>query len=400
MPVWKQLLLSLFLLVVAGGLWARFFPGAPETLERWGMDWAAAAVSDETSRTASTGGRGEGAPGGGFGSQTPLVVVSDIASATINDRLSAIGTGAALNSVSVTPFATGRLTEILVDAGTRVEAGTVIASLDSDAEEIEADRARIALEDARARLERVTALRNSNTATAVQLTEAQLALDNAQLQLRNAELALQRRSIVAPIAGVVGIMPVSAGNYVTTQTEIASIDDRSRLVVDFWVPERFATMIEVGQSVGATSVARPGERYAGRVRAIDNRVDAQSRTLRVQAIIDNPDDSLRAGMSFQVSMTFPGDSYPAVDPLAIQWGTEGAFVWVVEDGRARRTPVRIIQRNTDTVLVSGDFGSGGTVVTEGIHAVREGGELRAVRDDGAPLPVPEGVRPAETAAGT
>ena len=80
-----------------------------------------------------------------------------------------------------------------------------------------------------------------------------------------------------------------------------------------------------------------------------------SRTLRVQASIHNADDTLRAGMSFQVAMKFPGDTYPAVNPLAIQWGTDGAFVWAIKDGKAKRTPVRIIQRNTETVLVEGDL---------------------------------------------
>ena len=47
-------------------------------------------------------------------------------------------------------------------------------------------------------------------------------------------------------------------------------------------------------------------------------------------------------------MKFPGDTYPAVSPLAIQWGTDGAFVWAVEDGKAKRMPVRIVQRNTET----------------------------------------------------
>ena len=61
-----------------------------------------------------------------------------------------------------------------------------------------------------------------------------------RLALRDAELALERRSIVAPIAGIVGILPVEAGNYVTSQTAIATIDDRSSIIVDFWVPERFA----------------------------------------------------------------------------------------------------------------------------------------------------------------
>ena len=65
---------------------------------------------------------------------------------------------------------------------------------------------------------RVTALRSTNTATAVQMTEAELAVENARLAVRDAELALERRAIVAPIAGIVGILPVEAGNYVTTDT--------------------------------------------------------------------------------------------------------------------------------------------------------------------------------------
>ncbi|MEO4001645.1 efflux RND transporter periplasmic adaptor subunit [Mesorhizobium sp. CAU 1732] len=373
----KQILVALVTVVVAGGLWISFFPGAPEVLSRWGIDWASASVPERTRQEQA---------GGGFGQQNAIVVSAEIGSSTINDRLSAIGTGRALSTVSVTPFAAGRLNEILVQSGSRVEAGDIIATLDSDTEEIAVDRAQISLEDANSRLERVQALRTSNTVTAVQLNEAQLAVNNARLQLRDAELTLSRRSIVAPISGIVGILPVSAGNYVTAQTEIATIDDRSRIVIDFWAPERFAGMISVGQTVTASSVARPGQSYEGVVSAVDNRIDSQSRTLRIQASIENEDDTLRAGMSFQTQMQFPGDTYPSVDPLAIQWGTDGAFVWLVQNGVARRAPVTIIQRNTESVLVSADFGDANAVVTEGIHSVREGAEVRVVSGPGGAQP--------------
>lgn len=372
MSLWKQLVVTLVILIVAAGAWLRFVPSAPAVLEGAGMGWLASFAPERPAVA--------GAPGrGGFQQGPANVVAAPIGYATINDRLSAIGTGRALNSVQVTPFASGRLTEILVESGAHVERGDILAKLDSEAEEIALDRARIALKDAEARMQRVAALRNSNTVTAVQVTEAELSVSNAKLAVRDAELALNRRSVAAPIAGVVGIIPVSAGNYVTTQTEIATIDDRSSLVIDFWVPERFATVLSVGQAVTAASVARPDDSFMGTVSAVDSRVDAQSRTLRVQARIDNSADALRAGMSFEISMTFPGDSYPAVNPLAIQWGTDGAYVWLVEDGRTRRAPVAIIQRNTDSVLVSGEFGQAGSVVTEGLHAVRDGAEVRLVR---------------------
>ena len=366
MSFWKQLIVSVVVLAAAFVLWARFFPGAPEILARVGLEW----IAPEGEGQQQAGGPDD-AP-----REAPPVVTAAVSIATINDRLTAIGTSRALNSVSVVPFASGRLTEILTESGAHVAAGDIIARLDSEAEEIALDRARIALEDANARLERYKALRN--TVTAVQLTEAELAVANTELAVRDAELTLERRSIRAPISGVVGILPVSAGNHVTTQTVVATIDDRSRIVVDFWVPERFAGMVAVGQPVVAASVARPDDGTSGVVSAVDNRIDARSRTLQIQASIDNANDLLRAGMAFQIEMRFPGDSYPSVNPLAVQWGTEGAFVWLIENGVARRVAVRIIQRNTDSILVSGDLGDTGLVVTEGIHAVRDGAPVRLV----------------------
>lgn len=366
MSVWKQLSLSVVILLAAFVLWGRLFSGAPEILARWNLEWIAPASPEHENATV------ESLPA----PEAAAVVTSAITSATINDRLTSIGTSRALNSVSIVPFSAGRLTEILTESGAHIAAGDVIARLDAETEEIALDRARIALEDAEARLERYKTLRN--TVSAVQLTEAELAVSNASLALRDAELALERRSIRSPISGVVGILPVSVGNYVTTQTVVATVDDRSRIVVDFWAPERFAGMISVGQPVSATSVARPDDGFAGIVSAVDNRIDAKSRTLQVQASIDNENDLLRAGMSFQIEMHFPGDTYPSVNPLAVQWGADGAFVWLIENGTARRVPVRVVQRNTDNILVSGDLGIAGMVVTEGIHAVREGAPVRLV----------------------
>jgi len=379
MSVWKQIAFSLVILVAAAAAWVRFFPGADAVLSRWGIEWAAAAVRPQAPPASAEGGEGRRQGGGG-----PIsgVVTALVTRATINDNLTAIGTGRASNSVTVTPYASGRITAIVVSPGQMIKAGDVIAELDSDSEEIAVDRARIAVNNATATLERVQALRASNTATAVQLADAEVALDNARLALRDAELALTRRTVISPISGVVGILPAEIGHQVTTQSAIATIDDRSRIIVDFWVPERFASAIDVGQPLKAFPIARPNENFEGTVSAVDNRLDEASRTLLVQAALDNSKDTLRAGMSFQVSMKFPGDSYPAVSPLAVQWGTDGAFVWTVSDGRAKRTPVRIVQRNTETVLVEASLAEGDVVVVEGVHAVREGAEIMvAARGD-------------------
>ncbi len=370
----KQIVVALVIVALAALAWLRFVPGAADTLAGWGIDNSFVASIAPTPETGpgGEGGRGAGARDGGRRGQQMPVVARPVGEATINDRLSAIGTGRSAASVAVKPYASGRLTEIAISSGQMIAAGDVIAQLDAETEEIAADRARIAVKDAEASLERITALRRSNTASGVQLTEAELALSNAKLTLRDAELTLSRRSVISPIAGVIGIVPVELGNTVTGDTTIATVDDRSSILVDFWVPERFASTIAVGAPLTATSVARPNEVFEGQVGAVDSRVDEASRTLQVRAKIPNPDDTLRPGQSFQVSMRFPGDTYPSVDPLAVQWGTDGAFVWVVRDGKAERMPVRIIQRNTETVLVEAALNEGEQVVTEGIHTIRQG----------------------------
>ena len=384
MAAWKQLLLALVVLVAAAAAWLTFFPGAPEILSGWGIEWAQAKVA------AKEGGAGE-QPRRGNGPQT-AVITAPVVEAVINDKLSAIGTGRANNSVTVKPFTSGRVEKIEVASGTQVEAGTVIALLDSEVEEIALDRARIALADAEAKLERVKSLRTANTATLVQVTDAELVVGNAKLALRDAQLNLDRRTITAPIEGIIGILPVEAGNYVTTDTVVATIDDRSLIKIDFYVPERLAANMAVGGKLTASPIARPNEVFDGTVSAVDNRVDDKSRTLLVQAEIPNDRDTLRAGMSFRITVQFPGDVYPSVDPLAIQWGTDGAFVWVIRDDRARRTPVRIVQRNTENVLVAADgIAPGDSVVTEGVHVVRDGAEVLVARAQPAAVAPPPAV---------
>ncbi len=382
MAFWKQLLVSLVVLIAAAAAWVKFFPGSNEILTSWGLEWAAAAPAGD-GKTAKAEGSANGG-GGERGSRPANVIAATVTNATINDKLTAIGTGRANNSAVVTPYSSGRLTEIAVEPGDMVEKGSLIARLDSDSEQIALDRAKVSVGDAQAKLERMNALKTSNTATTVQVTDAEIALENAKLALRDADLALERRSIVSPIRGIVGIIQVEAGNAVTDSTQIATVDDRSKIIIDFWVPERYAGSISIGAPLTAMPIARPKEVVEGTVSAVDNRVDEASRTLRMRAVIPNPDDTLRAGMSFQVAMKFPGDTYPSVNPLAVQWGGDGAFVWAIKDGKAKRTPVRVIQRNTDTVLVEGDLTTDDLVVTEGIHTVREGADVQIASRSAAP----------------
>ncbi|MCA1444461.1 efflux RND transporter periplasmic adaptor subunit [Ensifer sp. IC4062] len=384
MRVWKQLAVSVVVLVVGAAAWVRFAPGAGETLAALGVshpliDALSKSQGDEGEGGRRNGGRGQGGQGG-FGDAT-LVVVRPSASAIVNDRLNAIGNGEAIHSVTVTPTATGNLTEILVKSGDRIAEGQVIARLDSDDQKVAAEQARLTRDSAQEKVQRYRNLSTARAVTAVEVRDAEIALQAAELALRTAELDLRRRDIVAPSKGVVGIITVNVGDYVTTSTPIAVVDDRSQILVDFWVPERFASKIFVNQPVTANAIAQPGRQLEGVIHAIDNRLDQASRTLRVRARLENPDDMLRAGMSFSVTMAFDGDRYPTVDPLAIQWSSDGSYIWRVKGDRSERVPVKIIQRNPDKVLVDAALAEGDRVVTEGVQRLRDGGAVRVAGED-------------------
>ncbi|HHY48522.1 MAG TPA: efflux RND transporter periplasmic adaptor subunit [Alphaproteobacteria bacterium] len=304
--------------------------------------------------------------------------------ARINDRLTAIGEGEAARSVTVVAPSTGTLERLNVRPGDSVTAGTVIGNLDADGEQIAYDRAVLAKQDADAALARTQELVKSSAATTVQLNAAQLAADNAQLELATAELALRKRTIVSPIDGTVGLFQVGPGNAVSPQSVVTTIEDNSHIVVSFWVPERYATAILPGMPVQVAAVAMPGETLEGEVTALDNRIDPASRTLKVQARVGNANGTLRPGMSFQVSLRFPGETFAAVDPLAIQWSSDGAYVWKLMDGKVDRALVEIIQRNSDGVLVKGDLAPGDQVVTQGVQQLTAGASVRLLDGDARP----------------
>jgi RND family efflux transporter MFP subunit len=392
----RQLLASLVVLGAAFIAWAVLAPGAQQTLASYGIALPFVPASQEVA--AATPGRpGPGGPGGGggpggFGGRTTNVVTTPVTLSTVNDSLTAVGEARAARSVTVSAPAGGTLQEILVRPGEQVEAGTTIARLESATEQIAYDRAVLAADDARATFTRQGELARSNLVANSALNAAQLALSNAELELRGAELALERREIVSPIAGTVGLMQVTPGNYLAAQTAVTTVEDTSSIDVDFWVPERYAPTLDRTTPVSVSVLALPGETFTGEITAIDNRVDSTSRTLQVQASVPNPGNRLRAGMSLTVEMRFPGTELPTVDPLSILWSAEGSYVWKYQDGTATRVMAEIVQRNSDGVLVVADLEPGDPIITEGILQLSEGTAVNLL--DG---PDGTGTAPAETA---
>ena len=372
MKVIPQLAIIALIGAVAVPLSAWFVPGTRPWLNQIGLLQPLAAAglvpSEQAEDAKGPGGANPGAGG------VP-VVASAFEIEPLKDVVSAIGSARGVQAVELSFEVTGRLEAMVVAPGSRVAAGAVIAQLDAETAQLAVERARLVLADAKRTADRLAQLSASGATTELQQQEAELTLRTAELALQSAERDLANHRLLAPIAGYVGLVEAQVGDLVSSSTPITRIEDRSSLLVEFRVPERLAAMVAVGDAVQATAISTPGEVIEGRIVAVDNRIDEASRTLRVQATISNADDRLRAGMAFQITLTFTGKEFPAVDPLAIQWGADGAFVWVVRDAKAARQPIRILQRNAETVLVDAAFEPSDLVVTEGVQALRPGADV-------------------------
>ena len=401
-PLWLQVLLSLIVIVNAVGIFGLFNSTANSLVRRVGIALPmlntpadAQAQTQTAAAPAGQGGgqqaaqgqgggqrQGQGGAGGGRqggaggGNRAAIVVTQPVRTGIINNQLTALGESSALHSVTVSSASGGTLMTVDVKPGDKVQAGAKLATLDSDTQQNAFDKAKLAAQDADAALARAQTLAKSNSVSQTQLDAAELAAAQAKLAQQAAQIALDQRTITTPVAGTVGLIQVTPGNLINPQTVVTTVDDSSEILINFWVPERYSSQMAIGTALTATSAALPGKTFNGVITAVDNKIDPASRTLQVQATLPNPDGLIKSGMSFSVDMTFPGETFPAVDPLSIQWSNNGAYVWKVLDNKAVKGMVDIVQRNSDGVLVKGDVKPGDAVVTQGVLQLNDNMAVR------------------------
>jgi RND family efflux transporter MFP subunit len=373
MTVSKQILLSIAVVLVAVGGWYLF--GHSD----WAFRGGAAPASD--GQSAASGARPGGqAVGGARRAGDVPVIAARVGVDTSGQQIRALGTLTAAEAVTLYPEVTGIVVAVEVAPGASVARGQVLFRLNTDDQAIAIDRATIAVEDARAALDRAERLSRSNNVSEVALSDARTALRTAEIDLRSAEIEHQKRIVKAPFAGVVGLIPVSVGDFVSTSTALTTLDDVSSLTMTFDATERFVGKVKVGHPVAGTAIGLPGRKIKGEISAVDSRVDPSTRVFKVEATLEEGIEGLKPGMSITVVVDFEGEAQATVPSLAIQWDRNGAYVWVLDGDTARRAAVEIVGRRSGVVIVSGDLATGTEVVVEGLQRMREGISVRRVGD--------------------
>lgn len=254
-----------------------------------------------TSASAPGSGPSRSAPGSGG---PAAVEVGKVEVMRIEDDAQAVGSLRAAQTVMVRPEVSGRVVRIGFADGGRVRRGQLLVQLDDTLQVAQLKQAQAQASIARTNLQRSRELQAQNFVSQSAVDQNAAALEVAEAQVALAQAQLVRLAIRAPFDGVAGIKVISLGDYLKDGADVVSLEDRSRMGVDFRLPERYIGRTQVGQPVEVTLDALPGRLFAGKVAALDSLVDANGRSLLVRARIDNPGEALKSGMFARARIVF------------------------------------------------------------------------------------------------
>lgn len=296
----------------------------------------------------------------------------------------AIGTARAATAAELYPEAAGLVTAVRFTAGDYVQSGAPLVQLDDRREQLAVRLASVAVAEADQLLGRYRRIEDTGALSASQIEAGVTALQSAQIELEQAKVALADRTVRAPFTGHMGIPQIDRGDRVTPTTLIGTIDDRTRLFVDFPAPEAAFEQLRSGAIVSLVPYSDPARTIDARVEAVDSSIAADTRSFTVRTVIANRNDAYRPGMSFRANFASPGRTLPAVPESAIIWGGDGSYIWAVRSGVARRVPMTIAARRDGLVLFNGALQSSDRVIVEGVQKVREGQRIELVARNAPP----------------
>jgi membrane fusion protein (multidrug efflux system) len=302
----------------------------------------------------------------------PVEVVAAVTD-TVIDAIQATGQIEAVQQIELRPEVDGRITGILVREGARVARGTALFKIDDAELSAEVARARADRDLARQNFERTKALLAEQASSQAELERADAAARSAEASLALLQVRLNRTTVRAPFAGVMGARTVSVGDYVTTQTPLATLQTINPQRAVFTVPERYAAILERGQKVEFQVAALADRTFTGTVDFVDPVVQLPGRTITVKAVVPNGDNALQAGMFIEARLATavrPSAVVIPEDAVVSLQGTD--IVWVARDGKAARRQVTLGVRTPGFVEVREGIEAGEQVVVGGVAMLQDG----------------------------
>jgi len=298
-----------------------------------------------------------------------------VAPVDLAERLAAIGTVRANEEVEIVSEISGKISAIHFDEGSRVAKGALLLKIDDSELAAERQRALHRVELAQRAEARQQQLLDDGVISSETYDVALGELNVLRAELQLIEAQLEKTEIRAPFGGVIGLRWVSPGSYLSSQTRIASLHDLDPVKIDFSVPERYASLMKIGNEI-VFSVEGSERDFAGMIYAIEPSVDAASRSLRMRARCPNQDGALLPGTFANVDLAVRSVTHALTAPaIAVIPELGGKKVYIVVDGRAEVRPVTTGIRSDREVQITGGLEEGDLVITSGILQLQPGIEV-------------------------
>ncbi len=318
----------------------------------------------------------------GFANQVQTVATITAAQSPWQPQLQSVGSVTAINGAALSAEVSGIVDTINFESGADVQKGQILATLRPNN-----DPAVLAQLQATAKLDAINYARDQKQFAASAVSQATLDSDRQTLAAAQAQVAAQQalmaeKVIRAPFSGRLGIRKVDVGQYISPGTEIVTLEQLNPLYVDFYLPQRTLSQLQVGQTVGLSLDAYPGQNFTATVSAIGAQVDQDTRSIAVRATVPNDKLQLRPGMfaSLNVATGAPA-SYVTLPQTAITYSSYGDTVFVVRHGQdAKGKPALVAEQvfvtlgdtRGDQVAVLSGVQPGDVVVTAGQVKLRNG----------------------------
>ena len=209
------------------------------------------------------------------------------------------------------------------------------------------------------------------------VANSKAAVDAAQTQVGLARRNLEYAIVIAPISGLVSERTANLGEYVSPQQKVATIVNLNPVRVRIDIPEQAIPRVRGGESVSVRVSAYPDRNFAGHLARVSPNVSAQSRTLTVEAEIQNPNGELKPGQFATVRILLP-QSEPAVlvPARALRQVSGATYVFVIKNGRAEQRLVQTGQTEGDLIEINSGVAADEIVATSNVDQLSDGVTVR------------------------
>jgi RND family efflux transporter MFP subunit len=209
------------------------------------------------------------------------------------------------------------------------------------------------------------------------VANAQGVVDAAQTQLSLAKRNLSYTVVTSPMPGYVSDRPADIGEYVSPQQKVATVVSLNPLRVRIDIPEQAIPQVRAGQSVSVSVAAYPDRNFAGRIARVSPSVTASSRTLTVEAEVENSKGELKPGQFATVRILLPQSEAAVLVPQrALRTISASKYVFVIKNGHAEQRPVQTGQTEGDLIEIKSGVAAGEVVATSNVDQLSDGAAVR------------------------